>query len=194
VKPRSAGSPRAAALTAAVALAVGLLLGFSLGRLYARSAASGTDSLEREAPAASIGRAFSPSPSSPEASLPSGSSTEEGSPAIAVSPSGGEAHAGTDADAVLTLTERLARLGPGQGANPTREIIEVGPLLLMLEEDQLPDALTVLQNLRASPSLKAMLISTLFLRWTELDPAAALERAETIADPQTRNTAWPGTT
>jgi hypothetical protein len=174
---------------AAAALAVGLLLGFSLGRFYARSAAPGTDSLAREGPAASIGRAPSPSPPSPETSPSSGSSSAEGSPAAGVSPSAGEAHAGTDPEPVLALTERLAKLGPRQGGNPTREIIEVGPLLLMLEEDQLPDALAVLENLRASPSLESMLISTLFLRWTELDPPAALERAEAIADPQTRNTA-----
>jgi hypothetical protein len=177
------------ALIAAAALAVGLWLGFSLGRFYARSAAPGTDALEREGPAASIGRAWSPSPSSPETSLHSGSSAAEGSPAAGVLPSADEAQAGSDSDLVLALTERLAKLRPGQGANPTRGIIEVGPLLLMLEEDQLPDALTVLENLRASASVKAMLISTLFLRWTELDPAAALERAETIADPQVRNTA-----
>jgi len=159
------------------------VLGFSLGRFYAPSAAPGTDALERQGPAASIGRAPSPSPSSPETALPSGSSGAQGSPGA------DEARAGTDSGAVRALTERLAQLSPGPGANPTREIIEVGPLLLMLEEAQLPEALTLLENLRASPAVKSMLLSTLFMRWTELNPAAALERAEAMADPQLRSTA-----
>jgi len=88
---------------------------------------------------------------------------------------------------VRALAARLAE--PGHGAHPTREMIEIGELLLVLEESQLPEALALLEGFRASPSVKPMLLSTLFLRWTEFDPAAALERTRSIADPHLRSTA-----
>jgi hypothetical protein len=182
VKPLAAGKLRAAALTAAAALAVGLLLGFWLGQLYG----AGTQPIATKGPGASIDHAPPPSTASPEPGLPSASSTTQGSPGAGGSPT---TRMGTDSDAVRALTERLAQLSPGPGTSPRREIIELGPLLLRLEEAQLPEALRALENLQATPAVQAMLLSTLFVRWTELNPGAALERAEAMADPQLRSIA-----
>ena len=182
----AAGKQRAAA---AIVLAVGLVLGFSLGRFSARSPAAESDPLESARSEPRIGRASSPAPASPGAEPIPGSRSAEGSPATGLAPGADAATADAGAAALAALSERLAQIGPRQVADPTREIIEARQLLLALDEDQLPAALRRLENLGASPSVLHPLLATLFLRWAELDAAAALERAESLSDPQLRSTA-----
>jgi hypothetical protein len=79
----------------------------------------------------------------------------------------------------LSSTLRTRIKAAEESGNELRDLLEIAPLILALSEEQLPGALEMLANLK-SPLLKSLLTSTLFMRWTEMNPESAMRGAESI--------------
>jgi hypothetical protein len=180
VNSARARDSRPALTVVAACVAAGLIIGFFLGRFDA----SGPDPAPDQAGSAVVGRAPSPTPAKSNSGSPPAPTTETILADAADDPE------------QLSSTLRTRIKAAEEFGNPLRDVVEIAPLILALSEEQLPGALEMLAELE-NPFSRSFLTSTLFMRWTEMDPESAMRgaqsiQAESIQQRSSRNSALLG--
>jgi len=158
-----ASDSRPALTVVAACVAAGLIIGFFLGRFDA----SGPDPAPDQAGSAIVGPAPSPAPAKLNSGAPPAPTTETILADAADDPE------------QLSSTLRPRIKAAEESGNELRDLLEIASVILALSEEQLPDALEMLADLK-SPFLNYLLTSMLFMRWTEMNPESAVRGAESI--------------
>ncbi len=175
-----ASDSRPARTVVAACVAAGLIIGFFLGRF----GVSGPDPAPEQAGSVVVARAPSPTPARLNPAAPRAPTTET---ILADTSDDPEQFSPTLRTRIQAADASAKESREGSATSVARRfLVEIAPLILGLSEEQLPGALEMLAGVK-SPILNSLFTTTLFMRWTEMNPESAMRGAESIQAESTQH-------